>query len=192
MKKRIVFAVALALVLLMSSCSTSGTNEDVLLKELPALTVSCGESSIEALRGAASWWYSGTAIEADSIHPLQAKEYMTPLLLPSTDSYTDPLTARLSFDAAPDEVSVRCWSEECWEQVGAESEAVDISDDNDGSQGPVFTVSLKDGVYIYEITAEWNRSDQYGGTVHYSFYTTPGSTESSVSVIKSARMDLQR
>lgn len=159
------------------STTQNGMNDDIILKEPPTLIVSCGESSIEALRGTTSWLYqnedgSETAIESDSMHPLQAKEYMTPLiLLPSTYSHIDPLVAYLYFEVAPDEVSVRCWSEECWEQTGAESEAVDISDYDSGTDEPMFIVSLRDGNYIYEIIAQWNSSEKYGGTAYYSFYT---------------------
>lgn len=57
---------------------------DTVLKEPPALTVVCGDKTVEALRGTTSWMYqnedgTSTGIESDSMHPLQAKEYMTPL-----------------------------------------------------------------------------------------------------------------
>lgn len=156
---------------------------DVVLKAPPALYVVCGEASVEALRGTTSWMYdngNGTSsgFEADSMHPLQAKDYMTPLrLLPSYVSHIDPFTANLRFNVIPDVVQVRCWSEDCWGQYGAESEKVPVTiletETNSAmpGYGTDFLIGLKEGNYIYEVTARWDRSEKYGGTAYYSFYT---------------------
>lgn len=57
------------------------------------------------MRGTTSWHYmnpdgTSTGIEADSLHPLTAKEYMPVLPAAGGD-------ARLEFDIAPDEITVR-------------------------------------------------------------------------------------
>ena len=62
----------------------------------PALTVQWGRASVEALLGAYSWQYANgdgtwSSVEADSLHPLQAKAYMTPLYL-SSESKMFPMT----------------------------------------------------------------------------------------------------
>ena len=154
----------------------SGTSQETAaLKEPPALTVVSGENSIEALRGTFSWTYQNedgtwTGIEADSMHPLQAKEYMPSLkLLPVITSF-----AGMQWDTVPDKVSVRCWSEAYWGQYDAESEEVSAKllciDSSDGCD-PYFSVELKDGNYVYEVIAEWNSAETYHGKSCYSFYT---------------------
>lgn len=153
---------------------------DTVLTEPPALTVVCGDKTVEALRGTTSWMYQNedgtdTSIESDSMHPLQAKEYMTPLeLIPTTISSIDPLIAYLQWDTIPDKVVVRCWSEEHWGQPTAESEEIPVSTlmiDSNIETTPIISVELKDGNYIYEVVAEWNSAEKYSGTAYYSFYT---------------------
>lgn len=150
---------------------TANPPEAVILSDPPTLTVTCGTVSIEALRGTASWMYQtegGTwaGMEADSMHPLQAKEYMTPLTLPSSG----PLTAYLTWDVLPDRVTVRCWSEKYWGQYDASAKAVSAEL---AETPPGYAISLKDGAYIYEVTAHWDSRETWQGSVHYSFYTQP-------------------
>ena len=149
----------------------AGAPEAVTLSQPPALTVACGGVSIEALRGTTSWMYqteggAWTGMEADSMHPLQAKEYMTPLTLPSSG----PLTAYLAWDVLPDRVTVRCWSEKYWGQYDAPAEAVPAEL---AEAAPGCAIPLKDGTYIYEVTAHWNSRETWQGSAHYSFYTQP-------------------
>lgn len=169
-----------------SNNNNKTNTSDLVLEEAPALTVICGKESVEALRGTSSWQYlndngTSTAIESDSMHPLQAKEYMTPLkLIPTQYSSVEPLKAYLQWDVTPDKVSMRCWNEDCWGQYGQyedTSEEITVSaleiDYADGSYGiaPNYIVKLKNGNYIYEVTAEWNNYDKFSGKAHYSFYT---------------------
>ena len=161
----------------------SEINSEIALNRPPELTILYGKESIKALRGTTSWTYANddgtsTSEESDSLHPLQAKDYMTPLsLLPSTLSSANPLEVNLRWDYVPDEVTVRCWSEECWGQTGDynnTSEEIPVKIlmiDSDGETEPIITTELKDGNYIYEVTAEWNSYDKFSGTAHYSFYT---------------------
>ena len=158
-------------------------NNEIALNEPPALTVLYGKESIKALRGTTSWTYANddgtsTSEQSDSLHPLQAKDYMTYLsLFPSTLSSTDPLTVNLRWDYVPDEVTLRCWSADCWgqtEDYNKTSEEIPVKTlmiDSDVETDPVITAELKDGNYIYEVTAEWNSYDKFSGTAHYSFYT---------------------
>lgn len=144
-------------------------------KEPPELTVLCGEKTVTAMRGTSSWTYAqgdGTSVSicADSAHPLQAREHMPILdLLPSYFSHIDPLAAYLHWDITPDEVFVRAWSEAEWGNADAAGEELAVK-----MPAPDFagvTVSLKDGNYIYEVIAEWNMPDKFGGTAAYSFRT---------------------
>lgn len=153
------------------------TEPKPILQEPPTLYVLAGEIQIEGLMGTSSWIYPDengelTGIMGDSQHPLLKKE-ITPVLdlVPTYLSAFDPLGARLQFGVAPnevmpDEIFVRCWSEDDWENAGAESEDIAVTIDN----GNIF-IQLKDGNYIYEVVATWNSSDKHRGTVSYSFCT---------------------
>ena len=190
MKKLMAFVFTLALVLGLAACSAQEeevreqiqfpennavSQETVTLKEPPALTVVYGENSIEALLGTASWMYQNedgtwTGIEADSMHPLQAKEYMPNLtLLPVVASF-----AGMQWDTLPDRISVRCWSEAYWGQYDAESEEISaklLCIDSSDRCDPYFSIALKDGNNVYEVIAEWNSAETYHGKACYSFYT---------------------
>lgn len=145
---------------------------ELVLTEPPVLTVSTWNSSIEALRGTASWNYDNgdgtwSGMEADSMHPLEnnIKEYMPVLLIElASDSTENPFEAVLKFDVPPDEVSIHCWSGEHMGNPSAESEDIPIHD---------FAIELKDSGYIYEVIAQWNKAEKYGGKVYYSFHAVP-------------------
>lgn len=198
MKKLMAFVLAFSCVLGLAACSAQEKQKDArqqiqfpessaasletaALKEPPALTVVYGENnSVEALRGTASWMYQNedgtwTGIEADSMHPLDAKEYMPCLeLLPVMTSSRSHLKVRMQWDTIPDKVTVRCWNESYWGQYDAESEEVPAKllciDSSDGCDA-YFSVELKDGSYVYEVIAEWNSAETYHGKACYSFYT---------------------
>ena len=168
------------------------TNEEIdlniaVLKEPPMLTVVYGDKTMEALRGTTSWNYqnedgTGVSFESDSMHPLQAKEYMTPIdLIPSNISSTNSFEAFLQWDTTPDKILVYCWSEEFWNQPTAASEEIPVNMfmiDSNFETKPVISIELKDGNYIYEVVSEWNSSEKYGGTARYSFYTIKSNMES--------------
>ena len=138
----------------------SGT-ANIILEEPPALSVVSDETVFEALLGTYSWQKinsDGTAEStiADSAHPLQCKDELSPPF------GTTEATATLRFTEEPDTIlSVQCWSDECWDKPAENSEDVTIN-------GNVLT--LKPGGYIYEITAEWDTENGYGGTASYSVY----------------------
>lgn len=152
------------------------------LKAPPDLTVLCGADSVQALEGGFSWRFrtgdgTETCLTADALHPLQAREETPTLsILPSAQSARDPLAASLSFAVAPDEVTVCCWSGDCWDNPAAESEALPVTrwePEDSPFYAPVFTLTLKDEPCIYAVTATWSRCEPYGGTACYSFYAQP-------------------
>lgn len=167
--------------------SNGTAQEAIVLKEPPALSVVYGENnSIEALQGTSSWMYANedgtwTGIEADSMHPLDAKEYMPCLeLSPVAASSRSRLSVRMQWDTSPDKVTVRCWSDACWGQYDAESEELTVRTlmvDSNTEAAPVISVELKDGSYVYEVIAEWSSVETYHGKACYSFYTVKQAPE---------------
>ena len=163
-------------------------SNDTVLENPPDLIVQCGSESVEALKGTSTWQYDNgngtfTGVSSDSMHPLQAKEFMTPLnIIPTPYSHIDPLLAYLQWDVTPDKVTVRCWSEDCWGQYGSyedTSEEIEVQKldieiahgSNETQRTADYTIRLKEENHIYEVVAEWNSSVKYFGTAYYSFYT---------------------
>ena len=118
MKKMLCAMLAVLCLGVLAGCGSETVESNVpeVLKTVPTLTVHCGENSTEGLQGTHEWWYANgdgtqTSFIADSLHPLQCKDYMTPLtILPSTQS-SQPITARLEFSVMPDKiVAARRWS----------------------------------------------------------------------------------
>lgn len=138
----------------------SGT-ANIILEEPPCLCVTSNGITIDALLGTYSWQkkdIDGTPINvnADSADPSDLKELL------ASPFKTPEATASLNFAEEPDTISsVRCWSDEQWGDPAAASEAAAIS-------GNILT--LKPGGYIYEIVAEWNPENGYGGTASYFIY----------------------
>lgn len=186
MKKLLSVVLVLVCAALLFGCGDTGEPKSPAveaLKTVPTLTVICGENQVEALTGTQEWWYDNgdgtrTSFIADSLHPLQCKEYMTPLtILPSTKS-SQPITARLEFSAVPDKVTARSWSVDSFYGPG---EPVDDGHyevliyilEPEGGTDDVrqYFVELPYGGYVYEITAVWESYEHFGGEVRYSFYT---------------------
>lgn len=161
------------------------TDLKVTLKEPPALTVVWGETGVNALRGGYSWTIEhadGTAeaVIADSMSALQSREYMEVLTLNAAE--TSP-AALLRFETAPDAVRVRCWGVDAWGGHDGEPEGEDAAvntveaDFAEGRFTTEYWVELKDGSYIYEVTAEWDRPGKYSGTAYYGFCAVKPDTE---------------
>ena len=118
----------------------SGT-ANIILEEPPTLSVVDGTAE---------------STIADSPHPLECKDLLSPPF------ETTETTATLRFTEDPDTIlSVQCWSDEHWGEPATNSEDVTIV-------GNVLTLKL--GGYIYEVTAEWNTENGYGGTASYFIY----------------------
>lgn len=134
---------------------------EVQRQEPCALNVICGEQRTAAMGGSWSWWYDNgdgtqSGIEACGIHPLDGEQYIPALLMTGPE-------AQLQFEGEePDRVTVRCWNTEFWGQTETESEPAEV----DGLR-----LLLKNGAYVYEVAATWERFDSWGGTAYYTFYT---------------------
>ena len=135
----------------------------VVLEQPPVLTVVSDETAMTALLGTYSWQRknadgSVTSVEADSPHPLDCRELLSPPL------ETAETTAVLRFTEEPDEiVSVQCWRDSHWSDTSAAGEDIVC-------RGAA--IDLKPGGYVYEIVARWDPDSGYGGTARYSFYIT--------------------
>ena len=92
--------------------------------ELKILDSTC--LGIVANKGTYTWTYDNgdgtqTGVCADSSHPLEWQEFLVPMT-------TSDDTVELYFDVQPQEISVRCWSDEYWGKVDAEEENVTLSE----------------------------------------------------------------
>ena len=130
--------------------------------EPPVLVVHCGENSVKALRGTYSWSYvqngQGVGVAADSVHPLEAKDSMSPLEVVRDD---DSAVVHLEFEVVPDSVSACAWDTALWNKTDVEAQAL--------------TLLPYDAVY--SVTATWDQENGCGGTAYYSFYTDSVTTE---------------
>lgn len=138
--------------------------EPLFFDEPPELFVQHNSHSIQALRGTSSWQYmnpdgTSTGIEADSMHPLDAKEYMP--VIPAVEG-----ELLFGFDTEPDEIMVRAWPISEWGNLETVDEAIEV---------PVseFKFEVLKGGHIYEVFAKWERFAEFVGSAHYSFYTSP-------------------
>lgn len=155
-------------------------SHDFTPKQAPSLIVTGNNHSITASQGTTSWTYKqpdGTvvAICGDSSHPLTRIDSMPVLEL--TPRYTQ-LNANIQFHAIegthlslinPDKLTVRCWVEDQWYSSDPKSEDVSSLINS----GNLF-LTLKDGNYVYEVTATW-KQDNYEGTATYCFRTNKSS-----------------
>lgn len=164
MKKYLLLGALLAvLVLALIGCGSSNEKESLGSKP-PVLTVRCGENSVKALRGTYSWSYvqdgQGVGVASDSVHPLEAKDSMSPMTVTREDASA---VAQLEFEAAPDSVSVCAWDTSLWNRTDVEAQAVDVAVDEE--------LVLLPYDAVYSVTATWDKEKDCGGTAHYSFYT---------------------
>lgn len=138
--------------------------EPLFYKSAPGLSIQHDGQSVWALPGTSSWQYmnpdgTSTGIEADSMHPLDAKEYMP--ALPAVEG-----EAWLVFDTAPDEITAKAWPVSKWGDLSAVDEAISVPVSGD-------KITLLEGGHIYEVFAKWTRFEEFGGAAYYSFYTSP-------------------
>ena len=172
MRKHVTLFFTWILALVLAGCGVvlPADGDNSVLRSPPVLTVICDDQQIEALKGTSYWWYQQSDRERigatyDGSGPLYNKELMTPLLLQHQRSEEDDLIAYMRWEVIPDSVSVNCVGEEF-------SVETNLIEDESAAH---YTVSLKTGDYIYEVVAEWTRSELYGGTVRYGFRTEKGS-----------------
>lgn len=152
------------------------------LGEPPALTVRAEDAEVQAWRGTYTWHVDdgegmSRGVSSDSIHPLAAGAWMTPLAPAGAE------TVVLDFGTAPDAVTVRAWgaahlvpdthkSDEVSANVTPEDDAQAVAVPVSGSAGEGWTFALLAEDAVYEIRAEWTRAADYGGSARYAFYTT--------------------
>jgi len=173
------------------------TNES--LTRIPDLTVVSGKENVSALKSTASWTYrqeDGTfvSVMADPVHPLLLKDQMPKLnITPTPISSISPLDAILIFNTSetspslevpPDEIYVRCWDTEHWMDTDSFGENIDVQ-----RSGGYWYFRMKEGSYIYEITATWANYENFGGTAKYAFYTSSNLFQQNDPLITLDRID---
>lgn len=139
--------------------------------EPPALSVSCGNNSIPAIRTTYSWSYpngNGTSsgVEADGPHPLEMMEYMTPLTV------DDSGVVELQFELEPDEIIIHCWPEIYANKMENEDTFYAYLDQPQILQvenGHVIVPT--DANYIYEVCVKWRGDRDCGGNAYFGFWT---------------------
>lgn len=124
----------------------------------PQLRLLCGGKTQDAHLGTYSWMVinedgTGRGINADSVHPLGAKQWLDPFRVSLG-------TLTLAFDEEPRELTVRCWADTQWGKVGTEPVEVAVTDGR---------IALQPGGWIYEAVADWDGSSG-SGTAYFSFY----------------------
>ena len=129
----------------------------------PSLTVISEEEQITAWRGTYSWETVsalgiGQAVQADSMHPLDAANDFPeefPVL-----HISEGESVELYFDALYDSRTVRYYPDG-WDSY----DAAEIH-----TTGPRTSPKMQVKTGLYEIIAEWNdTTENYSGTVHYAF-----------------------
>ena len=183
LKKTLSWILSIILMLTISACSTESIETTILptidppgnsgpskptMKEPPKLTASFGPGdSFHATTDTYGWNYDNgdgtmTGIQADSPHPLDLMDHLTPL-----ETTVD--TLELQFEVQPQSISVRCWNDSQWGNTGAESQKVSLSGN---------MLELKEGGYIYEVEATWTGENLGAeGSVHYVFYVIKHSVQ---------------
>ena len=134
-----------------SAAPESSTTREDPPQEPGGLQVRCGETVVDAQRGTFSWFVEqdgmeeGVGVCADSPHPLQMEGQ-----LPQLNGEGE---VSLSWDGtAPDTE---------WGNTDAESQQIPLEGDG---------FALREGGWIYEISAEWDSSEAWGGQAVYFFY----------------------
>jgi len=141
-----------------------GTQSPHVFKEPPAAKLLHGNGSTPLLTAGRNWMYpngDGTmaAVIVDHAHPLFCKDSLDPIYV--TGDYV-----KLAFEDDPDSISIQCWPDTAWNSNTAESESVNSYDT---------AFDLKQGGYVYEITAKWNESEiEHFGSVSYYAYIIAG------------------
>ncbi len=139
----------------------------------PALTLSAGEQSVQAIEGTSSWSNGypdlGTAnmSETDTVGCLHSECFEHPVSIAAGES------VGLSFDPAhlPEKIGVKCWSDIYKGDYDAYNkyETVPVED---------MSFTPKTGGYIYEIHASWDEYTEndvvISGDCYYTVYIVSG------------------
>ena len=151
---------------------------DLTVSQPPVLVVVNNDRSMVIEKETYSWTYmqeSGTLVNATGNPQMQLNELPVLELIPSYTSFSDPLSALISFNATdisqlytvtPSNVTARCWAKDQWYATDPKSEDLSVHTENGN-----WYFTLKDGEYIYEVVGTWN-TPTYSGSVTYRFRTT--------------------
>lgn len=126
--------------------------------EPPDLTVVANGQSVNGWQGSYQWTVintdgTGKSTFADSSHPLQFVDSMTPI------DITNDCPVELQFAVNPDKITVYRYDLSKGNSAKANQTKTD---------GLIFEIS--DG-FLYEIVAEWDSYTNFSGTAHYAFIT---------------------
>ncbi len=179
-KSFVLLSLLLLTVTILPSCDTADrvytdTLETALVDEngVPHMTVTYSDTTVQATRGTYAWDNGDVAIQADSMHPLDAKEYMALVpLVPSTLSHINPHAAYLQFPMSPDTVEAVCWDSELFGQPDKADECEPVEVKPCADEPLLYEIQLQEDGCVYEVIATWNGGIDGGGKVHYSFYTS--------------------
>lgn len=159
------FLLAVMLLFSMAGCTAhppgSNGSSKPTAQEPPALKITDGSGQeITASLGTHEWnWDKGdgtwTGVCADSTHPLEWQEFLTPLT-------TQAETIELTFAVQPQSFTVHCWSDAQWGNVNAIQERVSVTGN---------TIQMQEGGYVFEVIATWTGENLAAyGTACYGFY----------------------
>ena len=146
----------------------------------PSLQVLCGDRDVPAVRTVCAWKRrknlgdgGKSLVVTDGTHPLQmldgeGRVSLSPLPVPPGSEI------ELDFAPTPEELTVRCWTEETALAVFKDSGLFSASEEQASelavTEGRITPPGP--GNYIYEVRAKWSDDIGYGGTANYGFYTT--------------------
>ncbi len=160
---------------------TFETGNEVLPEHTPSLMLLYGQAKYEAMKGTFNWAVPGkdgiiNATTADCLPPfdLESKKYMPKLEYITSEEVSegDLKKVYLQFDALPTEVTARGWDNDAWGNYDdAKGKPVAMMAYYSGTDNPQIVLYLEEDIEIYEIIASWDRDNNAGGSVCYSFYT---------------------
>ena len=160
-KKLLALLLALSCLLSLTACGGEK------LEEPPKLRIVAEDGTVTASKGTYSWMYNNgfnwTGIESDSIHPLEYEDLVETL-------FTDAPTIELDFAVVPDTITVReCWSDEHWgDDYDTPGEAYELTYRNTAPN-----ITLKQGGWIYFISASWEHENYHGSSDYVFYVVTP-------------------
>ena len=172
--KRMLFLMVLALTFVLCGCK--GEDVRLALDEPPSLMVANGQSEAKAGMFGYTWerkTADGKAFVkiADSISPIDVADDLPVISIrPMYVSTINPMNAYLMFEVVPDKVTARCFDTRLNGENSVDIEILDAHIE-DGTYCPDIILKLKNENCIYEITAEWNSYDEFGGSATYCFRT---------------------
>lgn len=131
--------------------------------DMPLLTVTCGQTSIEAdiyIQRLSYMNKNGDICEAlyDGIHPLQNEDNVSVLCVSKSS------TASLSFEIPVNIDSIYRYSDSAWGNIDAEREYVDYKRVSDVR----LEMEIEPG-YIYILDASWTYAENNAGSLMYGF-----------------------